>query len=193
MVSIEKTSTRYRGQMAANYETKRKKQLRWKLENDLVAGMLQGLHGMVLDCPVGTGRYLPLYAQLGLTCIGLDSSKEMLALAKRNNKTNFLLLEGDARSTIFPPLHFDHAICVRFLDLIDEQAMRHVMQELMRVTKSTIICTIRFGTAYVPKVNTATHDHRKFGAMIKRKGWKITEQQPIFKQGWHVLKLEKDR
>jgi ubiquinone/menaquinone biosynthesis C-methylase UbiE len=192
MVSIEKTSIKYRGKFAAGYEAKRKPQIRWKLENEIVTGMLQGAKGTVLDCPLGTGRFLQLYKTLGLRCYGVDCSADMLNLARKKHLLPARnLLQQDARDLGFKDQSLDHTVCVRFLDLIDEGAMQAVLCELMRVTRHSIICTIRFGQTYVPKVNTATHDQRKFGALIKRKGWKITEQHPIFEQGWNVLKLEK--
>jgi ubiquinone/menaquinone biosynthesis C-methylase UbiE len=193
MVSIERTSVKYRGKYAADYEAKRKKQIRWHQENEIVEAMLIGLRGTVLDCPVGTGRFLHLYQAMGLKCYGVDSSEEMLAQAKRRKgrHPSLHLMQQDARDLPFKDASIDHTVCVRFLDLIDEPAMYEVMHEFLRVTRKTIICTIRFGGRYIAKVNTATHDERKFGALIKRKGWKITEQKTIFQQGWNVLKLEK--
>jgi ubiquinone/menaquinone biosynthesis C-methylase UbiE len=185
----EKTSIKYRGQFALNYERKRRKQIRWKLENEIVTGMLQGLRGTVLDCPVGTGRFLALYQALKLECTGIDSSEQMLALAMKKKLPCTLQL-GDATRPLFKDKTFDHAVCVRFLDLIDEVAMQRAVQELCAVTRHTIICTIRFGERYILKVNTATHDEAKFKALLKKCGWNIVESQPIFKQGWFVLKLK---
>jgi ubiquinone/menaquinone biosynthesis C-methylase UbiE len=188
-VSFKHTVHRYKGAMAANYETKRSRQIRWKQENDIVASMLQGSRGSVLDCPVGAGRYLQLYKDLKLKCTGIDSSDEMLFLAYKKKLPGKLKL-GNAAALPFKDKSFDQAVCVRFLDLIDEETMRQVVRELCRVARSMIICTIRFGTSYVPKSNTATHDERKFKALIKGCGWKIAEARPIFTKGWFVLKLE---
>jgi ubiquinone/menaquinone biosynthesis C-methylase UbiE len=189
MVSIQTTSKKYRGQMAAKYESKRKPQIRWSLENEIVTTMLQGAKGLVLDCPVGTGRYLKLYRELKLDFIGIDSSEEMLALARKKKLGDSLEI-GDATNLNYKPRTFNHAVCIRFLDLIDEDAMQQTIKELCRVTRHTIICTIRFGDKYVPKVNTATHDEKKFKALIKRLGWKIAEERAIFGKGWFVLKLQ---
>jgi ubiquinone/menaquinone biosynthesis C-methylase UbiE len=187
MVSIDVTSKRYRGQMAANYETKRKKQLRWDLENRIVEAMLDLQKGKLLDVPVGTGRFLE-FCSKNFTITGIDSSQEMLDQA--NEKIAHCVLElGDATALKFKDKSFDHAICIRFLDLIDEPAMQKVVKELCRVTKKSIIATIRFGDKYVPKSNTATHDKRKFVALAKRCGWRIVEEINIFKQGWVVLRL----
>jgi ubiquinone/menaquinone biosynthesis C-methylase UbiE len=188
MVSIDVTSKRYRGKMAANYEAKRMKQERWHLENGIVQAMLELKKGTLLDVPVGTGRFLEFCSSKGFKITGVDSSQEMLDYA--NQKVALCVLEiGNATALRFKDKSFDHAICIRFLDLIDEPAMQKVVKELCRVTKKTIVATIRFGDKYVPKSNTATHDRRKFMALVKRCGWTIAEDHLVFKQGWSVLRL----
>lgn len=191
MVSLQKTYKKYHGKYAAIYEKKRMPQMRWNEENEIVWGMLPTLkRGMVLDCPVGTGRFLKSYALNKLNCIGIDCSDEMLALAKKKKQPG-ILLQGNAVSLPLPDESVDHVVCIRFLDLIDEISMQKVTREFMRVARCTIICTIRFGTRYIPKVNTATHDVRRFNALIKKGGWEITERNKIFEQGWEVLKIER--
>jgi len=174
--------------MAANYETKRMKQERWDLENQIVQSMIELKKGTLLDVPVGTGRFLRFCFDKGFKITGIDSSNEMLDLAY-DKRIPCALEIGDAAALRFNENSFDHTICIRFLDLIDEPAMQKVVKELCRVTKKTIICTIRFGDEYVLKSNTATHDKQKFVALVKRCGWSLAEEQPIFKQGWNVLRL----
>jgi len=150
--------------------------------------MLRGARGSVLDVPVGTGRFLPLYDELKLIASGIDSSEEMLALASKK-KSKARLSVGDASKLTCKDKFFDHAVCVRFLDLIDEDAMVKVTKELFRVTRKQIVLTIRLGEKYVPKSNTAEHDEKKFRALIKRSGWMVAQDVPIFNAGWHVMKL----
>jgi hypothetical protein len=114
----------------------------------------------------------------------------MLAQARAKQIPGSLILE-DAAHMMFAAKSFDVAVCVRFLDLIDEKAMQQVVKELCRVARHTIICTIRLGPKYIAKSNTATHNEKKFRAMLVRFGWKIVQPEPIFNAGWHVLKLGK--
>jgi hypothetical protein len=86
---------------------------------------------------------------------------------------------------------YDCTVCVRFLDLIDEDAMRAVVKELCRVTKRHIICTIRFGDKYVAKSNTAEHDAKKFKALVKRCGFHISKTERFREGSWHILLLER--
>jgi ubiquinone/menaquinone biosynthesis C-methylase UbiE len=178
------------------YETVRKKQARWHRENELVEALLVPKKlGKVLDVPVGTGRFLKLYDTLGATLVdGIDISDDMLRLAAkklRPLRVPVALIKGDARKIHKPNRYYETTVCIRFLDLIDEKAMRTVMTELCRVTKTQIILTIRFGEKYVPKSNTAEHDERKFRALIHRAGWQIVHAAPIRDAGWHVLSLER--
>lgn len=191
MVSLEATSRKYRGKTASGYEAKRRKQMRWHLENEAVEKFIEGASGSVLDVPVGTGRFLPLYERMlsGMEAVGVDISEEMLALARR--KSDFPLEVGDATKLRFTDATFDVVVCVRFLDLIDEAAMCKVVTELCRVARERIILTIRLGEKYIPKSNTATHDEKKFLALIRRLGWIIAGDVPVFRAGWHVFKLER--
>ena len=203
MVSAESTARKYAGKMAENYESLRIKKQRWLQENEIVEAMLQSQKDeTVLDIPVGTGRFLVLYNKLGLKCYGYDTSKAMLSLAKRKHKMLMspkrlkripavpLVLEiGDIRKIPHQDRSIDVAVCVRFLDLVPQDTMEDAMHELCRVTRYRIILTIRLGEEYVAKSNTATHDKRRFMALIKRLGWQMLENKPIFRQGWHVLHL----
>jgi ubiquinone/menaquinone biosynthesis C-methylase UbiE len=177
--------------MAINYEAKRSRQIRWSLENQMVSAMLHTLKGTVLDVPVGTGRFLDLYAKLKMKCTGIDISEEMIALAREKDLPGELII-GDATSLKYPSQSFNHVVCVRFLDLIDEDAMLQVVTEICRVAKQTVIFTIRLGKKYILKVNTATHDASKLRAFIKQQGWLIVEEQPIFNQGWYVIRLRRN-
>lgn len=195
MVSIQATSKKYRGRKAATYDAVRQKQRRWRLENEIVERMLRELRPKtVLDVPVGTGRFLELYNSLNVEIVtGIDSSDAMLsqaALRKSSRRMVRLLLVGDAAALEDTPKH-EVSVCVRFLDLIDEDAMRRVVRELCRVTRRAIICTIRYGDKYVPKVNTAEHDRSKFRALVRRCGFEIHEEVPIFEAGWHVVQMRR--
>lgn len=196
MVSLRQTSLKYRGKKADTYDEIRTKQARWDFEDNVVGKWLGELRpNSVLDCPVGTGRFIKIYKAMDVEFVtGVDVSERMIALAKRKARSypNDLKLEvGDALHIIAKNRWYDMAICVRFLDLIDEEAMRAVVTEMARVSKKYIICTIRLGENYVPKSNTAEHDRNSFKRLIKRLGFKI-EKSAQFREGsWHVLLLKR--
>lgn len=206
-VTIEKTSRKYRGKKAATYDEVRLKQKRWHLENEAVRKLLPGDTSSVLDCPVGTGRFLPLYVDFGIREIrGVDASDEMLALARRkvsralksaafigNADTTLELERGNAMDLRWPDHTFDVAVCVRFLDLIDELPMQTVVRELCRVARRAVILTIRLGDSYVPRSNTATHGRAKFNTLVRRIGWRVEESVPVGTDRgtgqWTVMRL----
>ena len=118
----------------------------------------------------------------------------MLALAKRKLKRGdqVELMVGDATKIDASDRTWDVAVCVRFLDLIDEEAMRRVVTELCRVARRAVILTIRFSAgAYRPKVNTAEHDRRKFNALVTRLKWRVSESVPFRDAGWEIVRLER--
>jgi ubiquinone/menaquinone biosynthesis C-methylase UbiE len=185
------TAVKYRGAMAATYEPKRVNAIRWNQENEIVEKMLIAQrHSItrVLDVPVGTGRFLHLYQKLGCSVTGIDSSEPMLALARKKKLPGYLV-QGSIYDLQFNDQEFDAVVCVRLLDLIEEAAMRQAVSEICRVARTCIILTIRLGVAYVLKQRTATHNTVKFKNHVARCGWSIAEQHPIFKQGWHVMRL----
>jgi len=208
MVSYEATRRKYRGKMASGYEAKRRRQIRWSIENATVEQMLSDLRpgATLLDCPVGTGRFTELYLRRGIAFTGVDASSEMLDLAREKlhlrtvsvsvggkSTVTARVQEGDATKLDFKSRSFDVAVCVRFLDLIDDETMRRVVRELTRVARRRIVLTIRLGEKYAPKVNTATHNDKKFRSLISLSGWEIAEEIPIFGAGWVVMRLERKK
>lgn len=202
MVSMAQTKRKYHGRKAETYDAVRTKQQRWRLENEAVAKLLPSDLISVLDCPVGTGRFFQLYADRSIECIvGIDASETMLKLAekkipsalqKRSRRTGQVKLQlrhGDARMTDLGGESLDAAVCVRFLDLIDQDAMREVLRELCRVARRAVILTIRLGETYIPKVNTATHNRKAFLDLVRKLGWKVEDEVPVFDAGWTVMRL----
>ena len=190
-------SDSYYGRKAATYETKRRPQQRWTLENEAVVRMLEAAQPRYLvDMPCGTGRFVKVYEESntlkGVTLV--DISTEMMKQAERKIKVKGLfetVISSAAKTELKP--EFDTGVCIRFLDLIDETMMNQVVTEMSRLVKKTLICTIRLGDKYVPKSNTATHDRAAFNRLIKRNGWRVEESVPIFNAGWVVLRLTRGK
>lgn len=71
----------YYGQTAKDYEAKRQG-ITWELEDQFLIAGLDGVKS-VLDCPVGTGRFLPFYQERNIKCVGVDISQDMLNQASK--------------------------------------------------------------------------------------------------------------
>lgn len=201
MVTIDQTRKKYHGRKAETYDAIRVRQARWDIENSEVERMLRALKPhSVLDCPVGTGRFLRMYDALEVGRVwGVDTSTTMLALARKKVPSRMRkyveLTQGDATALYereFLDKDVTVAVCVRFLDLIDEEAMRSVVRELCRVARRAVILTIRLGDVYVNKSNTATHSRKKFFALVNRLGWSVLETVPVLRAGWTIVRLGRD-
>jgi len=111
---------RYRGRNAEKYEAKRQGPM-WAAEAQAFQRLFDWVQpASVLDCPLGTGRWIGLYQKRGASVVGLDLSGEMLTEAARKVSEGAdvrfsigdLLQPGDN-----PALRrcYDLVVCTRFL------------------------------------------------------------------------------
>lgn len=132
---------KYYGKAARNYDSERCHSLRWAREQQAIADMV--FSGPVLDCPLGTGRYVGIYRSKGLDVVGVDVSADMLWVAK----VNYPDIETRRASVFdlpFKDREFESAICTRLLDWLYPDEMARAVAELRRVAR-TLIVSIRHG------------------------------------------------
>jgi SAM-dependent methyltransferase len=183
--------TRYRGRTALHYEARRAGQGRWRREHEAVAAWLPS-SGSVLDVPVGTGRFIPLYRERGLRFTGLDVSYEMVALAEKK------LRRDDAGSVsvgdVFrlPPARHDFVVCVRLLHLISWEETRVAMRGICTIARAGVILTVRLDAAGRQNPSSVTHAETPFRRLVKRLGWSVREERLLSRQGWRVMLLARD-
>ena len=151
-METEILTSQYFGFVAAGYVKKRIGP-KWWSENAAAEILLDNLPegSTVLDVPVGTGRFLPLYKSRGLTVCGIDVSRDMLEEAANHAGeigAAVTLAEGDIRNLPFPDNHFDLVICVRFLNLAGETIMAEALSELARVSRQSVLIGIRHLAPY---------------------------------------------
>lgn len=151
-------ATKYHGQVASDYDAKREDSEKWQREQSIVTEWLTQLHDAgatsVVDVPVGTGRFLSLYQELGFSCLGLDISSDMLleASAKidRDKEPVPYLRIGDARD-LGEIGQYDVAICCRLMRWLETNEMQlKVISELMRVARRAVIFNVRTETGPLP-------------------------------------------
>lgn len=143
-----KTSERYYGQRAKEYDKQRSWKPKWKAEEKAVRDLLDPLKDgtRILDIPCGTGRFIPLYVRFDATC--LDISNEMLAQVFRNRvpfTTSLVCSRGDIFDIDLPDKSIDVSLSIRFMNLIKPDDMKLALKELARVTRATIAFTMRIG------------------------------------------------
>jgi hypothetical protein len=132
---------KYYGAAAENYDFEREHSVRWETENAAVAAFVDA--GPVLDVPLGTGRYLPIYRRKGLDFLGADISRDMLAVAKRRH--GYLGYKACILALPYADQSFATAVCTRMLDWLPPAEMERAVAQLRRVA-NTLIVTIRHGT-----------------------------------------------
>ncbi len=147
-------ATHYSGRVAREYEAQRSGQWEWTAEHDAVARWLDGAPrgSTVLDAPVGTGRFLELYAERGLRCLGVDCSADMLAIAAAKN-TGAAFLRADLRDSPFIPFSA-RAVCVRLANWLTPPELSSVLRLLSSRTREIVlgiatspVCSVEVGGA----------------------------------------------
>lgn len=187
MSRTEKTAVKYRGEVATGYDAKRTKQEKWRREQEIISKwmMLQPPGISVLDCPVGTGRFLSLYAAQEFQVTGIDISPDMLAQARAKvpHGANITLREG----SIFDlgDGEYEVSLAIRIMNLIERRDMQRALVELQRVTTSEIIFNLREG---VPGKYRHPHPLSAVEAALLD-GWYIAENMPIHEEDFRMIRL----
>jgi demethylmenaquinone methyltransferase / 2-methoxy-6-polyprenyl-1,4-benzoquinol methylase len=110
---------------------------RWR--RFLVSRITAGRGDAVLDVATGTGAVaLELLRQKGCTVVGLDQSREMLAVARGRLPESVELVEGEADRLPFPDGRFDGLTFTYLLRYVDDPGA--TLSELARVVRSG--CTV---------------------------------------------------
>lgn len=196
---------KYHGAVAAGYNAKREDAPKWKVEQGIIEGMLDDLPSgsKVLDCPVGTGRFLPFYVAKGFEFIGADISGDMLIQAARRMGANDEdiktwvnaskqarevqpvaiatgnLVQGDCRQIGLPDKSVDAAVACRITRWLSPDDCVKMMKELQRVTRHRIIWTARI----------ANHPHARTIELFEGAldGWAITHNEVGADMDYRIL------
>jgi hypothetical protein len=202
---------KYFGDVAANYDAKRVNDPKWTIEQELIESWLKeltpGTH--VLDCPVGTGRFLKAYVENELPFIGMDRQPDMLVqsalkllpqkkaeewVAACNQHNAFLplriegkgqLVPGDVCKTGLKDKSVDVSLCIRLTRwLIEERGpdgIKAMLHELQRVSRQAIVLTAR----------VANHKWAVSRELIEQglDGWKIDRDQAGYVTDYRILRV----
>jgi ubiquinone/menaquinone biosynthesis C-methylase UbiE len=138
----------YDSDVAGAYDESRRHNPKWVAEQRAVEGILDDFPSgaMVLDVPVGTGRFLEYYARRGFVVLGIDSSEDMLRQAGKRDDidhASMTLRVGDIFRLDVQSAHVDVAVCIRFMNLVSTESMRSALMELGRVSRRGVIVGIR--------------------------------------------------
>lgn len=133
----------YVGRVAETYDATRSVKPAWADEHAAVAKLI-GNPSTVLDAPVGTGRFAPLYAECGVrSVLGVDASPDMLKRARaamRRHRIDCTLHVHDLMTPI--PAErgaFEVAIMTRFLGLLFEDEVPVVLANVLAVSSRLLV------------------------------------------------------
>lgn len=149
-MSFEKLSSKYVGATAEHYDRVRAGR-KWDSEHEAIEHLLEHVAdgARVLDIPVGTGRLLPYFKARGFATYGMDVSTDMLSQAEATAKSiggDVRLEQSDIRSVPCADGAFDLVVCLRFLNMIDSDELKLVIQELARLSCDKLLLGIRYVT-----------------------------------------------
>lgn len=188
----------YHDRIAQSYLAQRVHQPIWQAEHNAVASFLDQLpRGQsVLDVPFGTGRFVPLYLERGMSVTGIDISDAMLNEARRAlgpAAGAVVMLRADASKLPLAGQSFDGAICVRFLESIIPFAMvRPVLSELRRVCRSWAIVRLNNRSAELPAFDTLPEGGAIMGTHLRMEqledlcaecGWRLAQSIVVGHKG----------
>ncbi len=125
---------KYDKSAAIKYEHKRKNahkkttKTTWEFEHNVVYKILHKYCPlMIMDAPVGTGRFFDIYKKLGCKVTGIDISKDMLEQARRKD-FDCTLIHG----SLFDYEFFNFTICMRFWGHMDDNERLKVLSKVKK-------------------------------------------------------------
>ena len=170
---------------------KRLRQDYWHLEQEVVKRLLGDVPdgGCVLDVPFGTGRFVPYYLEKDMKVYGLDSSQDMLDVARRELKSqyaNCMLTLGDATRLPYEDALFDLVVCIRFLcHVVSFDQAKATLRELHRVTNSKAILQFRVRKEGMPPVQKPLGDEPMNDRLTLEELTRLVNDS-----GFHVTRIE---
>lgn len=184
---------KYFGKVADDYETKRADKPKW-IQEDLTLKQLlsdwpEGTK--IIDCPVGTGRFIPYYRQRNFEVVGVDVSHDMVKKARTKvGADSILFQEGNILrlSAQYAAGAFDLAIAIRIMNLIDPKDMVLALQQLQHVARRGVIFNLRVNHP------ETTHQHPQDMAEVEKAllpGWWISYNEPIHEHDFRMIALTK--
>ena len=141
-------SSKYFSNTAYRYDKRRENTDKWKKENQIIDQYIRHFSQKtrVLDSPIGTGRFMPLYKKYKFSVTGLDISQDMIDIARAKADKAGLEIEFKNTSLFETDIEdnaYDVVLCIRFLNWVDKKNALLIAQELARLSSRNIIFSLR--------------------------------------------------
>lgn len=196
VVDADYTRERYTGETARTYDQTRHTKQLWIDEIRTLDEFLKNTYvslggGTILDIPLGTGRFLDLYKKYPVKIIGIDVSEDMMKQAKAKDPSIDARI-GDILDIDLKDKSVEVSVCIRLLNLIDEDEMIQALCELSRVTKYEIIISMRLGNIYEQvSERSVNHSEFVFKRMLQELGLRIKDSKQLQSSGYGLMVLGK--
>lgn len=176
---------KYHGAIARGYDKKREDSPKWTIEQRIIEEMLDDLPrgDWVLDCPVGTGRFIPFYEKKGLLFLGVDKSDDMIGQAAMKVATpqRARFSVGDVRGLPCEDKSADAAVMCRLTRWLSPDDCQVALKELQRVARKKIISTWR----------VRNHPHARSYELIQGAldGWVIHRDEAGADMDYRIIEM----
>jgi ubiquinone/menaquinone biosynthesis C-methylase UbiE len=181
------TAANYVGKVARSYEAKRTSQVKWNAEHALLGEWLNEFQAgtKVLDIPCGTGRFAPIYRAGKFQVIGRDISDDMLTEARRRCQ-GWNIGIGNVLEINLPDAAVDVAVCIRLLNMLNEDETAQALRELQRVASRAVIVTLRIGGEFGRLTRPAAISEI---ADALAPGWSVAADTAVHKPHYRMIRL----
>lgn len=150
-MKAEQVQEKYTGETASEYEHRRSGSKKWNNEQNAVELFLHKVAdgqkvGAVLDLPVGTGRFIPLYKDLNLDTTGVDVSEDMISEAQKTaDDTNYQisLQKGNILDLSTIDANPDVIINIRLLNWFSLSEVATVLEHCYELEPKYVIAGVR--------------------------------------------------
>lgn len=186
---MRKIDNIYTGAYARSYEADRVGTVEWAREQEIIGPMLHVIKrgDIVLDIAAGTGRWLPVYAEIGAKPILLDVSEGMLVQAKKAAHDLGLEVSTIVQSALDAPKfpNADWAVTTRFLNWVPLRSAREVLEKCVAANIKNFLLMVTYLPAATSRARALKHRLTTFKRNIKSAlGWR--------KKGIYYLSSEQE-
>lgn len=144
----------------------------------------------LLDVPVGTGYFFPIYEKYFFEVLGLDVSREMLVQAyNKITNGNIKIGEGSIFNLDMPSKTVDIAVCIRLLNFFTYEELIKALDELCRVTKKTIILSLRTGDPATSTKRCNVHSFLSFKYALSERDFEIVDSTLVGKDNYRIYRI----
>jgi len=209
-LSNDPLQVRYTNQGARDYDARREGSKRFRNEEAAFAAFFDRVKpGSVVDCPFGTGRWLPFYQGIKGPIIGVDLSEDMLRAARQKVEGGPSIDLTLICSSVFdydfrelsadPP---DVLVCTRFVNWVSAPMMRAAisnlsasgakwavigasvrpsgLSSLRRMVMKLRLALQNWRAARHGAAIQHVHDERLLDSVFDANGWRIVDKVRIF-------------